>query len=110
MLSPNPSPRRSGTSASRGASRVATPDQLPGREEDSPPDTASAQGLPVEGAVRMLYGTLASNPQALLVPEGSVSSDNQESTLLRAVCVFPEICVRSRGFFRLEVSLLCTPL
>ena len=57
----------------------------------------------------MLYGTLASNPQALLLPvepDASVTA----SPLLRAVCIFPEICIRSRGLFRLEVSLLRTPL
>jgi len=57
----------------------------------------------------MLYGTLASNPQALLLPvepDASITA----VPLLRAVCIFPEICIRSRGLFRLEVSLLRTPL
>ncbi|UZJ55147.1 hypothetical protein CBS101457_004467 [Exobasidium rhododendri] len=51
-------------------------------------------------SVRMLYGTLVASPLQLL------TIDDRPATIF----VFPEISIRSRGRFRLQISLMRVPL
>ncbi|CAO1637119.1 unnamed protein product [Parajaminaea phylloscopi] len=60
-----------------------------GRVEDS---------LPTHG-VRMLYGSLVANPQVFRSPDGSLST----------FFIFPEICIRARGSYRLRSTLMRLP-
>lgn len=54
-----------------------------------------------ERPVRMLYGTLTASLQKLHLPN---------STRLENIFAFPEISIRSRGRFRLQVNLMQLPL
>ncbi|CAO1617640.1 unnamed protein product [Jaminaea pallidilutea] len=58
-----------------------------------------ASGTNSPGAVRMLYGSLVANAQMLYTPEGNH----------RPHFIFPEVCIRSQGYFQLQANLMRLP-
>lgn len=101
MLSPTNSPQRNREVAS-DPNPVSSSHS---REGPSPTSSRSAttQTSPTPIAtqsVRMLYGTLVASPMQLF------TTNERPATMF----IFPEISIRSRGRFRLQISLMRVPL
>lgn len=86
-------------SAARRASPATAAAAAGSNVRTSTEEVRVASGTNSPGAVRMLYGSLVANAQMLYTPEGNH----------RPHFIFPEVCIRSQGYFQLQANLMRLP-